>query len=710
MTRRTKLTALIGLAVFASLAAGAVFAADVSDIKYPKLNEIKMPAVEKVTLDNGMVIMLVEDHELPLIKMQALVRAGTVYEPRDRRGLTDLMSEAWRTGGTTSRSGDEIDELLEGMGSSVEGSVGPSAASLDANSLVENFDKTLEVFVDILEHPGFSEDKIELAKTHMRSAIARRNDEPMGILMREYPKLVYGADSPYARQYEYADVDGLSRADLLDFHGKYFHPGGVILGVCGDFNAADMKAKLESAFSGWAAAKVEYPAVAEVDMTLAPSVNYVEKTDIEQCFILMGHMCMRLDDPDYPSFYVMSDILGGGWTSRIFKKVRTEKGLAYAAGGGLMSELDHPGPFFAYSSTKFASAHEVITTMLDEIKRITETPVTDKELELAKNGYLNSFAFKFDSVGKILARLMDYQFYGYPEDFLQRTRTAIEKVTKEDVLAVAKKRLHPDKMIILAVGDASKFDKPLSTLGAVNTIDIAIPEPKEALPEATQESSDKAKGIVDKVLAASGGSTKILAVKNILDAFKATVSTPGGDMVLDAKILLAYPDRMRLDIVTPMGTMVQVLNRDKAWMSSPQGVVDLQGSQADELRKQVQFDQLSVLKALAAGTAGAQYVGEAELDGKKVHDVLLTLGEDSVAHAYVDPSTNMIVGSMRKMFTMEGPTDVTEVYSDFRDVSGIKMSFASLQRAGAKTISSTKVSELKINPPLDPTAFEKPKK
>lgn len=706
------MTAAIGLAVVSSLAVGAAlaFAVDPSGMKYPKLNEIQMPVVEKFTMANGMVVMLVEDHELPLIKMRALVRAGTIYEPRDSRGLTDLMSEAWRTGGTTARSGDDVDELLESMGSSVEGWVDATVATLTANSLVENFDKTLPVFADILTRPGFSEDKIELAKTHMRSVIARRNDEPMDILMREYPKLVYGADSPYARQYEYEDVNKLSRAQLLEFHGKYFHPGGTILGVCGDFDAAEMKAKLESVFAGWEAKAVNYPAIDQVDMTLTPSVNYIEKTDIEQCFILMGHMCMRLDDPDYPSFYVMSDILGGGWTSRIFKKVRTEKGLAYSAGGGLMSEYDHPGPFYTFSATKFSSTHEAISTMLDEIKRITESEVTDNELELAKNGYLNSFAFKFDSVDKILERLMVYQYYGYPDDFLQRTRAAIEKVTKQDILDVAKRRLHPDKMVILAVGDAGKFDKPLSTLGAVNTIDITIPEPKEAAPEASQESSDKAADIVSKVLKAVGGKDKVLAVKNISNAFKASVTTPGGDMVLDAKLVLAYPDRMRLDVVTPMGTMVQVLDRDKGWMSGPQGVMDLQASQAEELRKQIQFDQLSVLKALASGSAGAQYIGEIDLDGKKVHDVIVTMGDDAIAHLYVDPSDNMVVGNMRKMVTMEGPTDVTEAYSDFRDVNGIKMSFASVQRAGGKTISSTKVTEIKINPPLDAATFQKPQK
>jgi len=712
MELRGRVAALVLCAIMFCLTAAASAAqaqtADLSNIKYPRLNEIEIPKVETVTLRNGMVLMMIEDNELPLVKMKALVRVGTIYEPRDCRGVVELMGQTWRTGGTASMSGDQIDEVLEALGSSVESSLDKTAGTLSANSLTENFDKTLSIFADILMGPKFSEDKIDLAKTRMRSAIARRNDEPMGLLMREYPKLVYGADSPYARQIEYADVDKLSRKDLLDFHTRYVHPNALILGVWGDFKASDMKKKLERTFAGWKPATINYPEVPEVDMTLTPSVNYIEKTDIDQCFVLMGHLCMRLDDPDYPSFYIMSDILGSSWASRIFNKVRTEKGLAYAVGGGLMSRFDHPGAFYAFASTKFSSTYEATSTMIEEVRKITEAEVTDEELARSKEAYLNSFAFQFDSVGKILERLMTYKYYGYPEDFLQRTRTAIEKVTREDVLKVAKNRLHPDRLIILAVGDASQFEKPLASFGAVNSIDITIPEPAEAIPQATQATAERGKEILDKAVAAMGGAKRLASVERFSCDFKATVSTPGGELSLNATLALAYPDRLRLDLQTPMGAMVQVLNKDKGWMSTAQGVLELQGSQVDELKKQLQFDPIHVFKALASGSAQAQYLGEVELDSLTVSDLFVTLEDGATLHLYVRPSDYMVVGSMRRAVTPEGPTEITEVFSDFREVAGIVVSFASVQKTPTKTISSVATSEVRINPPLEKRIFERP--
>jgi zinc protease len=713
MTHRTKMLSMAGaflLVAFLSNLVAASETIDLAQLQYPKLHEIKMPKVEKLTLKNGMTLMLVEDHELPIVQMRALVRAATTYEPKGRAGLTELFGEVWRTGGTTFKTGDEIDEMLESVGASVEGSVGQTSAELNANALVENTDAVLNIFADILMHPAFRQDKIDLAKTHMNSGIARRNDEAMGIVMREYGKLLYGASSPYARQYEYADVAALSRDDLVQFHAKYFHPNAVILGVWGDFKTSDMKNKIEKVFAKWTPAKIDYPVVQRVDITPKPSVNYVEKKDIEQSFVLLGHICMRLDDPDYPAFYVMCEVLGSGWSSRIFNKVRTEKGLAYAAGGGLMAQYDHPGPFYAFSSTKFATTHEALAAMLDEVKKITESEVTDRELETAKNAYLNSFAFQFDSVGKILSRLMTYEYYGYPQDFLQKTRAAIEKVTKQDVLNVAKTRLYPDKLTILAVGDASRFDQPLSTFGAINTIDITIPEPKEEVPQVTEASGEKAKEILNKALAATGGPERILSVGSISSVFKETVSTPGGDIAMDMNLTMVYPDRLRMDMQSPMGAIVQVLDGNKGWIRTPQGVMELQGSQVGELSKQVRFETINVLKSFAAGKLDAQYLGESQLDGHKVLDILITIGEGATQHLYVDANDYTIVGSMRRGNTMEGPAELTEIYSDIRDVEGLKVNFASVQRTGTKQVSSSVVSEVKVNPKVDPAIFAKPEK
>ncbi len=710
MERRMKMISpvviLLILTSLSTLAAGAELKID--KLKYPKLNEIEMPEVEEVALANGMTLMLIEDHELPLIKMRALIRAGTIYEPKGKAGLTELFGEAWRTGGTASMTGDEIDEILESIGASIEASVEEGSATLSGNALTESFDQVLDIFAEILTAPAFSEDKVDLARTRLSSVISRRNDEPMSILIREYKKLIYGAHSPYARQFEYDDLNGLDRDELREFHADYFHPNAMILGVWGDFKAADMKEKIQNTFADWKRAEIDYPEVPKVNTTLRPSVNYAEKKDIEQCFILTGHVCMRLDDPDYPEFYVMSEILGSGWTSRIFKKVRTELGLAYGAGGGLMVRYDYPGPFYTFCSTKFESTHQALAAMIEEVRRIRESEVTDRELELAKESYLNSFAFNFDSIGKIMSRLMTYKYYGYPSDFLQKTRAAIEQVTKQDVLRVAKERLHPDELIILAVGDADRFDEPLSSFGEVNTLDISIPEPGEELPEPTEAAAEKGTEIMQRALAAMGGADKVRSVQSIGSLMKASMTTPGGDLELDIKLTLVYPDKFRLDMQTPMGPIVQVLNGDAGWMSTPQGVMALQGSQAADLKKQVRFELFNVLKAFADGAIDVQLLEETELDGREVFDLLVSLDEETFAHVFVSKDDYTIVGNSRRANTMEGPTDVTEILSDFREVDGLRVSFASVQRAGGKEVSSSSISEFTVNPEVDLTIFAKP--
>jgi zinc protease len=174
----------------------------------------------------------------------------------------------------------------------------------------------------------------------------------------------------------------------------------------------------------------------------------------------------------------MNEILGGGFTSRLFKNVRSRQGLAYSVGGAYGSDYDHPGMFSLSCQTKLKSTVHATEAIIAEVKKMTQEEVTDEELALAKESYLNSFVFNFESKGQIINRLMTYAYYGYPADFLQKTKENVEKVTKADVLRVAKAHLRPDKLEILVVGRPDDLDKPLSTLGEVKTLDITIPAPK----------------------------------------------------------------------------------------------------------------------------------------------------------------------------------------------------------------------------------------
>lgn len=447
------------------------------EIKYPTLGDIVVPDVNKVTLDNGIKLFLLEDHELPIINISAMIRTGSVYEPADKVGLASICGEVMRTGGTNSRTGDQIDEQLESIAASVETSIGLDSGSAYMSVLKEDVDTGLEILADVLRNPAFPEDKIELAKIKHRSAIARRNDHPSSIARREYNKLIYGADNIYARQTEYTTIDNITRDDLLDFHSKFFYSNNIRLAVWGDFNTGEMVKKIRKAFNGWEQKVIILTAVKQVEYEYRPTVNLIRKDDINQSNIYMGHIGGLMSDPDYFALVLMNRVLGQGFTSRLFRNVRSRMGLAYSVFGSYSANYNYPGLFYVGCQTKSGATVKAIEAMQQEIKKITEQEVTDEELAIARESYLNTFVFNFDTKGEIINRLVVYDYYGYPEDFLMKMKKNVEKVTKKDILKVAQKHLKPDKLQVLAVGRPDDFDQPLSVLGEAKEIDITIPNP-----------------------------------------------------------------------------------------------------------------------------------------------------------------------------------------------------------------------------------------
>ena len=682
----------------------------IDKLVYPKLHDIKTPAVVRETLPNGLKLLLIEDHDLPQIAFRATVRGGRIAEPSGKAGLAELFGEVQRTGGTTAMSADAIDQLLDSLGAEVETGIGEAWGTVEGETLVENLDKVLPVFAQILTAPAFAQDKIDLGKTHLRSAIARRNDDVGGIAFREFQKLVYGAKSPYARQFEYQDVNGLTRDDLVAFHATHYRPDTTILAVWGDFKTSEMKAKLAATFAGWkvtgAAPKTSLPAVAPQ----APSLNYIEKKDIEQTYILAGQLGLRLDDPDYPAINIMSDILGGGFASRIFVKVRSEKGLAYAAGGWMNAAWDHPGAFYFFTSTKPSTTSEALATMLEEIRKIREAPVTDDELKRAKDGYLNGYAFEYDSTGKIVNRLATHDFYGYPADFNVRLRDAVEKVTKDDVLRVARKYLHPEALTILAIGRQEQFDKPLSTFGKVTALDITIPEPKpkETVAEATPESLARGRDLLLRV-AKTAGEAALRGLKDISSEGVTTASTPMGAMELKGKTTFVLPNRLRAEMTTPMGPMVQVLDGEKAWMKMGAMSRDLPDSAVAEMRYGLHTEAgcALLLREVLEGKVQAQAVGKIQFEGKEAEDVIVLISEKP-SHVYLTSEGGEILGVKRTAQTQEGPAELVQLFAGYQVVSGLRLPFESVQKVNGEVKASTRLSAVKINGGFSEELFKKP--
>ncbi len=452
-------------------------------IPIPKLPPFKPAEPKRIELANGMVIFLQEDHELPLIDGTARIRGGERSVPADKAGLIDIYGEVWRTGGTKTQTGDQLDDFLEQRAAKVETGGGGDSTSISWSCLKEDFDDVFRVFNDLLMNPEFRADKIEIAQKGAYDGISRRNDDAGQIAGREAAKLVYGANSPLARVPEYATVAAVTRKDLVEWHKRTVYPNDIILGVVGDFDSAKMEARLREAFGAWQKGPAAEKTAIKPEPA-KPAYYLVEKTDVNQSDIQMLALGTTRRNPDYYAISVFNEAFGGGFSSRLFSDIRTTKGLAYAVGGGIGTSWDHDGMLRLMVRTKSVTTFESIEALDKELADLATNPINDEEISRAKDSILNTFVFRFDSPGKVLQEKMTYEFYGYPLDFLEKYQEGIERVTKADVAKVAAKYLHRDQMAVLVVGNPAEFDNAAASLGPPNKIDITIPAaPKGLLPE-----------------------------------------------------------------------------------------------------------------------------------------------------------------------------------------------------------------------------------
>jgi zinc protease len=467
------ISVLVGISILSN---ETVAQSDWRQIPIRPLRAFQPKQPKRIQLPNGMVIFLQEDRELPLIDGVARVRGGSREEPANKLGLIDIYAEVWRTGGTKTQTGDQLDDFLEIRAAKVETNGASDSTTIGWSCLKSDFDDVFKIVADLLHEPEFRDDKIDIAQKGEFDNISRRNDDIGGIAARESVKLAYGPQNPYARVPEYSTVAAITRQDLIDWHRSHVHPNNIIVGITGDFDSATMETKLRKAFTGWP----KGPAVKKAEIQFRPAkpgYYVIPKEDVNQSAIRMVDLGTTRDNPDYYAIEVFNEAFGGGFSSRLFRDLRTAKGLAYSVGGGIGTGFDHPGMVRLSMGTKSQTTVEAIQGLYDEIDTLNKNPISDDEIKRAKDSILNSFVFNFDSPDKVLRERMAYEFYGYPADFLEKYRVGIEKVQTADVARAAAKYLHKDKLAILVVGNTSEFDKPLSSLGPVTTVDITIPPP-----------------------------------------------------------------------------------------------------------------------------------------------------------------------------------------------------------------------------------------
>ncbi|HEX8618463.1 MAG TPA: insulinase family protein [Thermoanaerobaculia bacterium] len=698
---------LTSLAVALLMATGAFAQVTThTEIKTPPLRKFSMPQPKRIVLDNGMVVFLQEDHELPLIEGSATIRGGARNIPAAKAGLASIYGQAWRNGGTTTRKGEELDVLLEARAARLETSTDADSSNVSMDVLKGDFDTVFPLWLDLLRNPAFAQDKIDLAKTQANTAISRRNDEPGEILSRELQRLGYGPNSPYARQPEYATIASITRDDLLAFHKQTVHPNNIIVAFIGDFDAAQMEKRLRSTFASWP--RGPQVTIPDPAMTPAkPGIYFIAKEDVTQANIAMVHPGSQRNNPDAPAITVANEVLSGGFSGRLMQTLRSQRGLTYGAGGSIGVPWDYPGLFRVQMSTKSGTTLESIEALRGEVRRMIDAPATAQELSLAKESILNAFVFTMDTREKALQQQVLLEFYGFPADYYTKWPGLIEKVTAADVARVAKTYLHPDQLAVLVVGNEKDFEKPLSSLGTVTPIDITIPEPgardKSAAPAA---SNPAGKALVNKIVQFVGGATAINALQTLRRTGSVTMSTPQGEMEAQLNAVTRFSDGAeRVEMQLPMGQITRVVTPQSAFVITPMGTQDLPSSQRDSSLGETRAELLNVLRNAENPKYTFTVTGTETVGG--VNATVLSIdAEGTAVKWYVEPSGRVLRTASRASAPMPG--EIVTDLSEWKSFGGINLPTLSVMSRDGEKAGEMRMSNVEVNPAVDANAFAKP--
>ncbi|MDR8391702.1 insulinase family protein [Aliifodinibius sp. S!AR15-10] len=668
------------------------------ELTFPELNEFQRPDVETFTLDNGIKFFLVEDDELPLIDLSVNIRTGGVLVPNEKAGLASITGSVIRSGGSVNYPADTLNQILENRAASMETGIGFTSGGASMNVLKEDFSELLPIFVDLLKHPALPQEKIDLEKKQVKSSISRRNDNQRQIGSREFERLIYGKNSVYGRLTEYETVNNITREDLVNFHANHFVGNNMMVGIVGDFDADQIKEQLTEAFSEIAPGSRTELNFPEIDYDYQSTINFIDKPDVNQSYVLMGHIGGLRSNPDYPKVQVMNEVLSGGFSGRLFQVVRTDMGLAYAVFGSYEMNTFYPGQFYTGVMTKSATTAEAIDAIIEQIKRLQNEPIKKQELSDIKDQFLNSMVFRYDSYEEVLSRRMSNEYRELPEDAFEKFIEGVRSTTIKDVQQMAQKYMKPDSMQILVVGNKEEIGDQLQKYGNVNEIDISIPQPgQEKAQEEVAGDATKGRALLDKManaLIAPEQKLDSISIEAEVTQFGSNI--PGGSMSLQVSQNIDYPDAIKQTVQTPNGTITLNYEGGQGTMSMMGQERPLPPQQAKSLKESLNRKYLAVAKQ--NGELKPQFIGMEEFEGSQYAKVSININDKNITYL-IDPNTGYPRVMRYQQFNPQqgSQVQVEERYSDWQTVDGVsyayqEITFSEGEKAAESVIKSHEVN------------------
>jgi predicted Zn-dependent peptidase len=474
---------------FSTIFTSVVYAGDIVDhpdkLKFKDLDyQPPKPDAYRHTLKCGATAYVAENPEVPTFDLTILVRTGSMYEPLEKAGLAGMTGYLMRNGGVEGMTASEIDERLAYLAGEISINIGGSRGTASLFCLSKDIDEGLGLLKKILRTPVYDQEVLDRYRADILSELEQRNASTSSIESREWQFLMYGdhpCTTPYRRTEQ--SVNSITREDMIAFHEKYFFPNNFIIAVSGDFKADEILAKLDDLLDGWPDQQLDLPEIPDHILDPTPGVYLIKKEDVNQSRIRVGHISFKRDIPDLHAVLVMNDILGGGgFTSRIVRRVRSDEGLAYSVGSNFGRPVLYPGTFRAWFQTKHATAAFGTGLIVEEINRIRTEKCEAEIVENSIAGFVGKVVNPFTSKNAIVNTFADDDYTDRPDAYWQEYTNKMEAVTPEDVIAVAQKYLHPDKLVFLVVGDpeavqagSDKHEDSFSNFGEITILPLRDP-------------------------------------------------------------------------------------------------------------------------------------------------------------------------------------------------------------------------------------------
>jgi zinc protease len=446
---------LIALAVVAWAGVAQALDPALARLEQGALPEVRPPAVRVEVLPNGMRCFLLPDHTVPAVKVRLILRAGQIYDPPEKVGLGTLAGMLLRSGGAGERSPEAFDAAVDGLGARLSSEMGAEMASLSLEVLSEDLEAGLSLLFDMAFAPRLAASRLDVAKATLEEALRRQDDDPVELVSYKFAQFVYGEESPWARRPSPATLARVRVADIHALHSQFFKSGNMLLAAAGDFDPDALVALLRKLTAEAPQGSVVLPEVAPVALSFEKGTRAIDRPTT-QAFIRMGHLGIKRQNPDKFALYVLDEILGGGFKSRLMEDIRTRRGLAYSVWSDITPSTEY-GLFTIGVTTKANQAPEAMALAAGHVERLAKgEDIAPSEIAFAKRSILSRLIFEFDRAFKVVDARARFFFYGYPDDYWRIYRDRIVAATKADLERVGRTYLHPEGLKSVVVGPTAK--------------------------------------------------------------------------------------------------------------------------------------------------------------------------------------------------------------------------------------------------------------